>query len=347
MKSLVLEEYGRFALRDEPVPEIAPDEVLIRVHACGICGSDVHGMDGSTGRRIPPIVMGHEAAGVIAEAGADVEGWASGDRVTFDSTLYCGRCDYCREGRVNLCEDRRVLGVSCAEYRRHGAFAEYVAVPARVLYRIPDGVPFASAAMVEPLSVAVHAVNRAGVRLNETAAVVGAGMIGLLIVQVLRRVGCGRIVAVDVDPRRLALARELGADVALRIGADDGVEAVRSETGPRGAHHAFEAVGLASTVAQALRSVRKGGTVTLVGNVSPVVDLPLQEVVTRELRLLGSCASAGEYPTCLDLIARGHVRVEPLVSAVAPLEEGPEWFRRLREPENGLMKVILCPSEEP
>ena len=128
------------------------------MRACGICGSDVHGMDGSTGRRIPPLIMGHEAAGEIAEVGAGVSGWKPGDRVTFDSTIYCGRCWHCLRGEVNLCDERRVLGVSCAEYRRDGAFAEFVAVPERILYRLPDDLSFEQAAMVEAVSVAVHAV---------------------------------------------------------------------------------------------------------------------------------------------------------------------------------------------
>lgn len=344
MRSLVLTAYGRFELRDAPTPEPAPDEVLIRVKACGICGSDVHGMDGSTGRRVPPVTMGHEAAGVIAEVGAAVSGWAPGDRVTFDSTVYCGVCPYCRIGRVNLCDQRRVLGVSCAEYRRDGAFAEYVAVPARILYRLPEAVSFVQAAMVEPVSVAVHAVGRTGVRLGDSAAVVGTGMIGLLVVQALRQAGCGRILAVDLDPARLALAEELGADAALRGDDPDLMARVRAATGGQGVHHAFEVVGAAQTVAVAIRSVRKGGSVVLVGNLAPEVAFPLQDVVTREITVYGSCASAGEYPACLDLMARGAIRVDPLLSATAPLEEGPEWFQRLYNKEPGLMKVVLCPE---
>src|SRR6476469_3281989 len=134
MKALLLSEYKHLALTDLPAPDVGPDEVLIRVKACGICGSDVHGFDGSSGRRIPPIVMGHEAAGTISEVGPEVSGWAVGDRVTFDSTLYCGQCEFCRDGRFNLCDARQVLGVSCAEFRRNGAFADYVTVPARVVY---------------------------------------------------------------------------------------------------------------------------------------------------------------------------------------------------------------------
>src|SRR6185369_15447974 len=179
MKALVLKEYKKFSFEEAPKPEVRPDEVLVRVKACGICGSDVHGMDGSTGRRRPPIIMGHEASGVIADTGKSVSGWKAGDRVTFDSTIYCGECEYCREGLINLCDRRRVLGVSCEDYRQHGAFAEYVAIPPRILYRVPEGLPYEHAAMVEPFAIALHAIRRSPPALNDTVVVVGAGMIGL------------------------------------------------------------------------------------------------------------------------------------------------------------------------
>jgi L-iditol 2-dehydrogenase len=343
MKALVLEEYNRFALRDVPVPAFGTDEVLVRVRACGICGSDVHGMDGSTGRRIPPLIMGHEAAGIVEETGSGVTGWKPGDRVTFDSTVYCGACWHCRRGEINLCDNRRVLGVSCGEYRRDGAFAELVAVPARILYRLPDGLPFAEAAMVEALSIAVHAAGRAPVRLGDTALVVGAGMIGLLAVQALKARGCGLVAAVDVAPDRLELARSLGADKVIDTGKADAAAQIGKLTDGRGADVVVEAVGLEAAVRTAISCARKGGTVVLIGNVAPDVGLPLQAVVTREISLLGSCASRGEYPACLELMAGGIVRVKPLLSAVAPLEEGPSWFRRLHDREPGLMKVVLEP----
>ncbi len=343
MKALVLEEYNHFVYKDVPEPQIGPEDVLIQVKACGICGSDVHGMDGSSGRRIPPLVMGHEAAGVIAEVGSRVTGWQAGDRVTFDSTIYCGKCHFCRRGLINLCDDRRVLGVSCDTYRRAGALAEYVAVPQHILYRLPEGLPFEQAAMVEPLSVAFHAVGRTPIRLNDTAVVVGAGMIGLLVVQSLRAAGCGHIMAVDLDQSRLDLACELGADEGLDSGAVDVVAHVLKRTAGRGADVVFEVVGLAPTLTLATRCVRKGGSLTLVGNLSPKVEFLLQAAVTRELTLYGSCASRGEYPACLDMIARGAINVEALISAVAPLAEGGSWFKRLYEGEAGLMKVILTP----
>ena len=343
MKALVLREYGKFSYDEIPDPRIQPDEVLVEVKACGICGSDVHGMDGSTGRRIPPVVMGHEASGVIVERGAAAGDWKLGDAVTFDSTVWCGECWYCRRGEINLCDNRRVLGVSCAEYRRDGAFARYVAIPHRILYRIPEGVGFTKAAMAEPLSIAFHAVRLAQPQVDDSAVVVGAGMIGLMILQVLKAAGCGTVISADVDASKLERARENGADIALDPQAPDFAEQVRQKTSGRGADLAFEAVGVSAAVQTAVASVRKGGRLALVGNVAPKVDLGLQSVVTREIALLGSCASRGDYPACLDLIANGRVRLDSLISANAPLSDGASWFDRLHGREPGLMKVILAP----
>ncbi len=343
MKALVLVDYNRLEYRDVPTPEIGPGDVLIEVKACGICGSDVHGMDGSTGRRRPPVIMGHEAAGLIARVGRDVRDWAEGGRVTFDSTIYCGECRFCRTGRINLCDNRRVLGVSCDEYRHDGAFAEYVAVPQRILARLPDGVSFRRAALVEPLSVALHATGRVKIGSDDTAVVIGAGMIGLLVVQTLRAAGCRRIVAVDINTDRLQLAHKLGADEILQAEAVDVPTEIAKITEGRQADIVVEAVGVAAAMHAAVASLRKGGPLVLVGNVSPEVPLPLQAVVTRELTLYGSCASSGEYPACLDMIARGTVDVDSLISASAPLADGASWFERLGRGNENLMKVILEP----
>jgi L-iditol 2-dehydrogenase len=343
MKALLLTAYRRLELVDMPEPEIGPDDLLVRVQACGICGSDIHGYDGSTGRRIPPLVMGHEAAGVVAKAGANAIDFKAGDRVTFDSTIYCGKCYYCRRGEVNLCDSRQVLGVSPGDYRRHGAFAEYVSVPQHITYRLPDSLSFQQAAMIEAVSVAVHAVGLTPVRLGDTAVVVGSGMIGLLVIQALRLAGCGQIMAVDLDDRRLQSAAALGADFVWNAAQCDVPAAVLERTAGRGADLAFEVVGATKTLHTALASLRKGSVLTLVGNLAPQVELPLQSVVTRQIRMIGSCASAGEYPACIHLMARGAIRVESLISATAPLSEGPSWFERLYNREANLMKVILEP----
>lgn len=344
MQALILNAYKSLAVDTIPDPIPGPRDVLIAVRACGICGSDVHGMDGSTGRRKPPIVMGHEAAGVVVARGTEVTQWKMGDRVTFDSTVSCGTCNYCLEGRINLCNDRRVLGVSCDDYRQNGAFAEYVAVPEHIVYRVPERLSLEHAAMVEPVSVAVHAVRRARVKRGMTAVVFGSGMIGQLIVQVLKSRCAGCVIAVDVDDSRLALAATLGADMTLNPNRTDIASAVRDSTGGIGAHIAFEAVGTGKSLNASIACVRKGGCVVLVGNVAPEVSFPLQTVVTREIDVLGSCASAGEYPECLDLMASGSVKVQPLITAVAPLTEGPVWFDRLYRREPGLMKVVLTPE---
>jgi L-iditol 2-dehydrogenase len=276
-----------------------------------------------------------------------VRGWGIGDRVTFDSTISCGVCWFCRRGEINLCDNRRVLGVSCEDYRQHGAFADYVVVPQHILYRLPDDLSFEKAAMVEPVSIAFHAVNRTPLTLNDSVVVYGAGMIGLLVIQALRLAGCGTIIAVDVDEAKLVLAKNLGADHGINAGAETLAAQVVALTKGRGADRAFECVGIAATVASAFQCVRKGGSVTLVGNLSPKIDFPLQFAVTREITLYGVCASQGEYPACLDMIARGAIDVTPLKSAVAPLAEGATWFERLYNKAPGLMKVVLVPGVDP
>lgn len=343
MRALLLSEYKTLSVVDMPVPAIAEDEVLVRVKACGVCGSDIHGYDGSTGRRIPPLVMGHEAAGVIERVGSRVERFAPGDRVTFDSMVSCGGCDFCRRGEINLCDNRMVLGVSCGDYRRHGAFAEYVSVPARILYKVPENLPFERAALTEAASIAMHAVNRHVPAADDTAIVIGAGMIGLLTIQVLKARTVRTIVAVDVDARKLELARRMGATQAVDATAVDVPTAVAGLTGGRGADVAFEVVGHGDTVANAIRSVRKGGTVVVIGNLSPTVEVPLQSMVTREVALLGSCGSNGEIPECIDLLARGVIDVDPIISVKAPLDAGPELFARLYNGDRTLMKVIIQP----
>ena len=313
MKALVLEEYNKLVYKEVPTPDVGPDDVLVRVKACGICGSDVHGFDGSTGRRKPPIIMGHEAAGDIAQVGDNVKEWQRGDRVTFDSTIY--RLDdwYTRRGMYNLSDGRMVLGVSSGEYRRHGAFAEYVAVPKHILYKLPDKVTYDQAAMVEPVAVAFHAIRLTPVQLGDTVVVIGAGIIGIFLIQALKLSGCGCIIAVDTQQNRLDMAKDLGADIALLAGQNDFVQIAKDLTSNRGVDAAFEAVGIGETVRAAIESVRRGGTVTLVGNLAPTVEVPLQAIVTRQIRMQGSCAIAGEYSTVLEMIASRRINVDKVL----------------------------------
>ncbi len=343
MKALVLDKYNELNYRDFPKPEFSPNEVLIRVRACGICGSDVHGMDGSTGRRQPPLIMGHEASGEIAELGSEVINWKIGDRVTFDSTIYPLDDWFTRKGHYNLSDNRKVLGVSPLEYKKHGAFAEFVSVPAHILYKIPDMVSFEQAAMVEPVAVAAHAVHVSKIQVGSSAVVVGVGMIGAFLVKLLQIAGASPIIAVDLDENKLELAKAFGADYTFKSSDIDLQTKISDCTKNRGTDFSFEAVGISETVNICVNSLRKGGTAVLVGNLKPEVTIPLQKIVTTELSLLGSCAINGEYEMVLDLLASGKIDVDKMISAVAPLSEGADWFKRLYAREPGLNKVILVP----
>lgn len=344
MQALLLTEYRRLTVASVELPAVGPDDVLVSVRACGICGSDVHGYDGSTGRRIPPLVMGHESAGVVAEVGANVTNCRPGDHVALDSLLSCGDCELCRNGQTNMCAGRRILGVACDEFRQQGAFAEFIVVPQQAVYPVPSDLPFEHAALVEPVSVALHAVGRLRINLCDSAVVVGSGMIGLLVIQALKIAGCEEVFAIDLDDERLRLATELGASATFNAAKLDAVAAVLERTDGHGVEVALEVVGAAKPLATAIACTRRGGQIGLVGNLSAEVPLPLQVVVTRELTLTGTLASAGEYPRAIELISTGAIRVEPLISAVARLAEGPEWFERLYAREQGLLKVVLCPS---
>jgi L-iditol 2-dehydrogenase len=287
--------------------------------------------------------MGHEAAGIVARVSEGVNSFREGDRVTFDSTIYCGECAYCRKAEVNLCDRREVLGVSCGDYRRAGAFAEFVVVPARIAYRLPDNLSFPEAALLEAVSVALHAVSLVSIEPRSSGLVVGAGTIGLLIQQALRVAGCSRVFVTDIDKNRLALSKSLGADSVLLSGPDLLAE-IMGATNGIGVDLAVEAVGNTAAIQAAINCVRKGGDVVLVGNVTPEITLPLQKVVSRQITLHGSCASAGEYPRAIELMSHGDIRVKPLISAVSPLAEGLKWFERLYSREPGLLKVVLEPG---
>jgi L-iditol 2-dehydrogenase len=344
LKALVHTAPLRLEFVDRPLPVLGPRDVLVRVASVAICGSDVHGYTGATGRRIPPIVMGHEASGVIETVGAEVNGWRPGDRVTFDSTVYCDECPNCRAGRINLCERRQILGVSTPAFRRDGAMAEFVAVPSWILHRLPDGLSFDEAALVEPAAVAMHAVRITAIEPGAAVVVVGAGAIGLLVMQALKPRDSGPVVVLDVRDERLELAPRLGVDVTVNSEATDPAAALEKATGRSTADAVFEAVGIGRTVQLAADLTGPGGQLTLIGNVQPSVEMNLQATVSKELTIRGSAASAGEYPDCLALMASGRIQTRPLVSRVVPLAEGQAAFDSLRRTDPGLIKIVLRPN---
>jgi L-iditol 2-dehydrogenase len=343
LKALIYTKPYCFEYSDFPDPEMGDDEVLINVKACGICGSDVHGFTGKTGRRIPPLIMGHEAAGVVEETGENVKGFEKGDRVCFDSTVYCNKCQPCRKGLYNRCEKRQVLGVSTPEFKRHGAFAEYVAVPWWIVSKIPDNMSFTQAALLEPASIGTHAGNRAPISTNDTVAVIGAGTIGLFILQAARLRGAARVFVADINEFRLGLAKKLGADKTVNPLKLDLKETIFKETKNRGADVTFEAVGYAQTFLDGVSITKTGGHLVAVGNLERAAEFNLQELVARELTFTGSYASSGEFRDCIDLVASGKINVEPLISDVLPLKDGPGAFDRLLKAEENLLKIVLEP----
>jgi len=343
LKALVYTQPYRLEYSDFPDPAVGEDDVLIRVKACGICGSDVHGFTGKTGRRLPPLIMGHEAAGIVEDVGKNVAVFEKGDRVCFDSTVYCNECEPCRNGSYNRCESRQVLGVSVPGFKRHGAFAEYVSVPWWIVSKIPDDLSFVHSALLEPASIGTHAANRAPISSGDAVVIIGVGTIGLFILQACRLRGAAKVFAVDINEYRLELAAGLGADKLINPLKLDLKETILKETENRGADVTFEAVGYAQTFGHAVSVTKTGGHLVAVGNLEKKAEFDLQELVARELTFTGSYASAGEFRDCIERVASGKINVEPLISDVLPLADGPSAFDRLLKAEENLLKIVLEP----
>ncbi len=337
-------------LDEVPTPSAPRGEVLLEVAACGLCGSDLHEyLHGPvyiprkphplTGV-MPPVTLGHEFAGAVVEVGAGVAGLRRGDRVAVNPCLLCGECGWCRGGRGNHCAKLGTLGLS-----RDGALARFVAVPAYGCHRLPPEVDDQQGAVVEPLSVAVHACGRARLAGGERVAVIGAGTIGLLVLQVLRARGVGWTVVVEPRVERRRLASELGADLVIDPEADDAARVIADRTGGERVEVAFECVGHPTAVATALRAAGKGGRVVLVGLVPEAVSLNLLTLLSHEKEIIGSSAYAGEFPEAVELLARGRVRVAPLVTARVPLGRALEdGLGALLRPGGHHVKVLVTPG---
>ena len=339
MRALVYEGPWQMPLRQIEAPTAGATDVVVAVQAVGICGSDVHGFMGTTGRRTPPIVMGHEFCGVVESVGAQVQAYQVGDRVVVQPLLTCGTCANCRAGRPNICLNRSGLGISL-----NGAYAEAVRVPQQMLYALPAEMAWEQGALVEPLAVAMHAVNLTPFALMDTVLIIGAGTIGLLALLWTRRRGAGTIIVSDRSAHRLEMARRLGADLVVNVAEQDPVEVVQAHTGGVGAHAVIEAVGVTAAVKQSLAAVRTGGHVTWIGNSQPEVELNMQQVVTRELTVRGAYCFNDEFGRSIEAIRRGDAfDVTTLIETIAPLEDGPELIHDLAEGSLESVKVILKP----
>ena len=324
--------FGKGDLRpaDLPRPVAGPGEVVIRVRRAGICGSDVHYFShGQAGSFVPrrPFVLGHEFAGDVVELGPDVAPALLGARVAVDPSMPCGACEHCRSGRYNLCESMRFYGSASCDPHIDGGFAEYLSAPATNCHVLAPGVGWGEAAMLEPLSVAVHAVNRAGAVAGKSALVTGGGAIGQLVALVLRAFGARLVALSDVAdfPRRAALAG--GADAGLDAG-DPHFESLAQAVSPGGFDVVVEAAGSPAALGQALAVIRRGGTIVQVGTLPAQVSLPLNAVMAREISLVGSFRFAHAFPTALGLVESGRLKLEPLISGVYALQDMPQAMRR-------------------
>jgi L-idonate 5-dehydrogenase len=330
MKAALLHGQRDLRLEDLPCPIAGSGEVTIRVGRAGICGSDIHYFShGRVGRFVPkrPLVLGHEFAGTIVAVGNGVDNELIGARVTVDPSMPCGRCSYCRSGRYNLCEDMRFFGSASCDPHVNGGFAEFVSAPVANCFRIPDSISFGEAAMAEPLSVALHAVMRCGLVPGKAALVTGGGTIGQLIALVLRAFGARQVVLSDIGafPRIVAVAG--GADLALDAG-DAAFQSKATEASSGGFDLVFEASGAAKALEQGLAATRRGATIVQVGTLPASVSLPLNELMARELNLVGSFRFANVFATALGLVEARRVDLRPLISGIYPLENVSEAMDR-------------------
>lgn len=336
MKALIWRGPWEMPLEEVEDPTATAGKAVVAVRAVGICGSDVHGYTGSTGRRFPDIIMGHEFAGTISEVGDDVVDFGPGDDVVV-MPLYSAA-----EGvdpyPINRSPHRRLTGMN-----EHGAYAEKVAVRRSQLFAKPSHLSWSRAALCEPVAVTLHAVGITPLELMQDVVIVGAGPIGLLTMLAARLKGAGRIFVTDRSARRLEIAEELGADAVVNVAEQDAVAVIQEMTGG-GVGAAFEAVGISPTAQQAIDVTRNGGHVTWIGNSARTIEIDMQSIVTREITVRGTYAfTEVEFQAAIDALASGRLNVDPLVELTAPLAEGPDIFRRLAKGEEDPVKVILAP----
>ncbi|NLY29088.1 MAG: alcohol dehydrogenase catalytic domain-containing protein [Firmicutes bacterium] len=341
MKALVYTGPGSMELSQWKKPKAKEGEVLVKVRAVGICGSDVEGYLGKTGRRIAPMIMGHEFSGEVVKVSQGSK-FRVGDKVVVQPKLYCGSCMYCQMGLSNVCPNGEFLGVMSCD----GAMAEYVAVGEQYVFRYGGNVTFEEASMVEPLAVAYRGVRKIDGDLADSfILVVGAGTIGLLVLQLLRQRGAENIIVSDLSDYRLEKARELGAAYTVNSGRENLMERIDELTSGRMVDYSFEAVGVNDTAADSLYGLRIGGTAVWIGNAHKMIEINMQRIVTTELVVRGTYIYKDEdYEECIKLIEQGAVDLKSIISLETDLENGPEVFRQLAENKDGsLLKVILKP----
>lgn len=341
MKAIMYEGPEQLKRMEIPEPEPKAGEVKLKIRACGICGSDVHGYLGSTGRRIPPMVMGHEFCGEVVKQGAGAFQFHVGSRVSVYPVDFCGTCEMCQRGDVHLCLNKKAYGVLDV----NGAFAEYICVPEKCCFPIADGVSDAVASLMEPLAVAYRGVSHAGDLTGKTVLLVGTGTIGLLALACVKKEKPQKIIVSDLSDHRLELAKKMGADDVINPEKENFKERILEESNKMGVDVAIEAVGVEATVQQAMSALRFGGTAVWIGNNKPFISINMQEIVTRELSVHGSFLYGyEEFKEVVQSINDGRIEVAPLISKTIQLDEAPEYFEILAHRPGNLIKVVVVNS---
>ena len=341
MKAAVLHDVRDIRVEEVKKPEIAEDEVLIEVKAAGICGTDLHFYKGEW-KVDMPIIPGHEFSGVIAEVGENVDGFKIGEHVVAEPNITCGSCYFCLMSERNFfCENLKAVGVTV-----NGAFAEYLKIKDRNIYRIPENLSFEEAALIEPLACCIRGLDNVGIKAGESVLIVGAGPIGLLLMQLIRNFGASMIIQTDLEDYRLEKALELGADHVVNVRKEDPIKVIKELTGGYGVDVAIEAVGSPKAITQAVEAVRKGGRVNIFG-VSPqdaVWQVKPFDLYSKELTITTSYRSPYTFQRAVKMASSGRLKLKPLISHIFPLEKIAEAFEILDKKLDNVMKVILKPS---
>jgi len=344
MKAAVLYAVHDMRVEDVPMPEVSPErDVLVRVRSVGVCGSDVHFFERGIIGKYPltePTIMGHEAAGEVVEVLDESCGLRPGDRVAIEPGYTCRRCEFCKSGQYNVCPEVTFLAAPPV----HGAFCEYLAWPSDFLFKLPDTLSMDEGAMMEPLSVGLWATKRGGVGPGDSVAVLGSGPIGLLTMQSAMAAGATRAIVSDLEAGRLELAHRLGATDTIDASEQDAEATIMEMTGGRGVDVAFECAGAVPTLQMALRVTRNGGTTQIVGMPAEQhPQIPLYEMINRELDLRGLFRYANCYPPSISLVDAGRVDVESLVTHHFDLDETPEAMTFVHERRDGVVKAVITP----
>ena len=341
MKSAVF--YGKHDLRVEEsaMPKVGAEDVLIKVKACGICGTDVHIYEGDKGAAevTPPTILGHEFSGVVAEIGANVTGVKVGDRVCIDPNCYCGKCDFCRNGIAHYCTDMIGYGTTV-----NGGFAEYCSVDQRQVYKLGDNTTFEQGAMTEPVACCLHGIDMCNIQPGSSVVVIGGGMIGLLMLQLARLAGAARTALLEPVESKREVAKKLGADVCIDPIHED-VKAVLAENGMTWVNTVIECVGRTSTIEQAIDIVGNKGTVMMFGLTKPddTISLKPFEVFQKEIELKASFINPYTQKRALDLIDSGRLDVSSMVYEVAGLDDLADILAKPELRANG--KYIISPEK--